>query len=467
VRALAKDGLSFRRAYSTAGATPQSFAGILLSNFFQNYGISRGVPDHLDTLAEALRRGGFHTVGLNAANVLISHFYGYDRGFEEFCDFFEGTETEATDGTFVARVKHSGHRVSPTETEAVRRQLEARPQLLKVLLEVTGKRPADLVRHIAGLKRFNYSAADLMRWTLEALRRNRGRARQFYWLHLMDVHEPIHVPFSPVGHFSPVEQVLLDACATSPFGVMALRGQADKYRQLYDSAVSYVDFNVGILVNFLADAGLLERSLVCVTGDHGQELLEEGRFGHGYDRLTEPVIHVPLLFGGGLARRISPALAERPVSSLDIAPTILDVCSLPPPASFLGRSLNDTEPRPVYGQTFYEGVRNRAPDKTTRRLFLKPYPRPVKYYCKEMFYHIQGDYQLIHDVASGRGELHPLGGRHGASPTGEKPDPERMRRQARAYFESVYEVPDQQTSARFGGGERELVEARLKQLGYL
>ena len=87
--AMAAEGVGFPRAYSTAGHTAMSFPGLLLSNYFQNFGRSRTVPAHLTTLAEALAANGFRTVALNAGNVQISHFYGYDRGFSEFHDFID------------------------------------------------------------------------------------------------------------------------------------------------------------------------------------------------------------------------------------------------------------------------------------------------------------------------------------------------------------------------------------------
>ncbi|MHC4789773.1 MAG: sulfatase-like hydrolase/transferase, partial [Planctomycetota bacterium] len=87
VEELAAGGINFPRAYATAGQTAQSFPGILLSNFFQNFGRSRAVPDTLTTLAEALSRAGYYSVAYNAANPHVSHFYGYDRGFDEFHDY--------------------------------------------------------------------------------------------------------------------------------------------------------------------------------------------------------------------------------------------------------------------------------------------------------------------------------------------------------------------------------------------
>jgi len=85
--ALAAEGVNYRRAYATAGQTSQSFPGLLLSNFFQNFGRSRAVPDALTSVAEVFSRNGYRTVALNAANPHISRFYGYDKGFDEYTDF--------------------------------------------------------------------------------------------------------------------------------------------------------------------------------------------------------------------------------------------------------------------------------------------------------------------------------------------------------------------------------------------
>ncbi|MHC5033494.1 MAG: sulfatase [Planctomycetota bacterium] len=464
---LAREGVSFPRAYATAGATPQSFVGIFLSNFFQNVGTSRGLPEHMSTLAEVLCSSGFHTVGFNAANVLISHFYGYGRGFEEFCDFFEPRDIAPGDETFIASVMRSRAEVSEREMLAVRQEFEKRADLRAILLQITGKDQETLVRHIAGLKRYNYDAADLAKCTIRSLRENHGSRALFYWQHLMDCHEPVTVPFARLGCYSPVEQFFLNACVSSPVGRAALSTGAGKYGQLYDSAVSYVDLNLGILVAFLADSGLLQKSLICVTADHGQELLEGGAFGHAYDRLSETVVHVPLIFGGGLAGQIDAAHADRPVSCLDIAPTILDVCGIAPPATFLGRTLNDTEQRPIYGQSFYDGVRNRAPDKTTRRLFLKPHPRPVKEHCKEMFFCIEGGHQIIHDAGSGKTELHSLRSCPDGSTGSREPEAAALICQARTYFEETYDVPEQHQPGGPSEHEMETVERRLEHLGYL
>ncbi|MCK4376022.1 MAG: sulfatase-like hydrolase/transferase, partial [Candidatus Brocadiae bacterium] len=359
--ALGAEGVSFGRAYSTAGQTAQSFPGILLSNFFQSFGRSRCIPDHLAALPEVMCANGYYTVAYNAANPHVSHFYGYDRGFDEFYDFLAPENFDYLGGVFA---DNSPRRMLPAterEVRAIFEELQARPDIYDMVKALTGLDGLPLVCHIAQRRRFYpYDAADLVKGAIGTLLAGSDRRKQFYWLHFMDLHENITVPFSRLGGFSAVEQFLLNTCLASPMGQQVLRGNAEKYGQLYDSAVSYVDMNVEILRNFLADHGLLESSLICLTADHGQELLEGGVFGHGYDRLAEGVVHVPLIFGGGLAGRIDGSHGDRAVSTLDIAPTILDVCEIAEaPDTFLGSSLNDVRPRPIYGQTFYGGADNR------------------------------------------------------------------------------------------------------------
>lgn len=465
IDALAGQGVNFSRAYATAGHTYLSFPGILLSSFYQNFGRGRAVPDHQVTLAEMLSRNGFHTVAYNAANPLISRFYNYDRGFDEFYDFLEvDSATEAGD-SFAARSQ-----LTQQEAAALLEQLRAEPGIVELLGQMVRKENTTIRDFLIRTRQvFRVKAAEVVKDTIGSLLHNRRRPALFYWLHLMDVHEDISVPFSRLGSFGPAEQILLNGCTYCRGGREVLSGMTEKYRQLYDSAVSYVDMNLEILRNLLADSGLLEASLICLTADHGQELMERGFVAHGPKRLRYEVVHVPLVFGGGLARRISGQCCDRPVSTLDIAPTILDVCGIEQvPRTFLGKTLNDMRPRPVYGQSFYDGIQNRArADGVLWRCYTGPRPGAVKDHCKEMFFCIEGDYQLIHDAGTGKSELHRLPGLPGARTDGEPPDPERLKLQAQDYFEQVYALPERDATHELSESERAVLERRLRELGYL
>ncbi len=455
--AMAAEGVGFPRAYSTAGHTAMSFPGLLLSNYFQNFGRSRAVPPHLTTLAEALTAGGFRTTALNAGNVQVSHFYGYDRGFEAFHDFIDERGRDAA-GFETAMTPPEA------ELEALLADCRARPEVLGMVEELTGLRGDALLGHLREHRRYYpCDAARAVQRTIASIEAGPPDADRFYWLHLMDVHEDIAVPTSRLGAFSPAEQLLLNLCADSPAGRLVLARDPARYVALYDAAVSYVDMNLAVLDDYLRSAGLLEQSLICVTADHGQALFEDGLFGHDFAWLEERQVHVPLVFGGGLAHPLRGCGTDRAVSTLDVAPTILDLCGVARPESFLGRSLREGAARPVRGQSFCGGARNRAGGGGAWRFYLQPFPHPIKQWGREVLYAIEGGWQIICDVRRNAAQLRPLR----SCPPAPQPDPAGMRDRLTAYFERTYDVPEQHPAAGVSARDRETVAARLQHLGYL
>jgi len=74
---------------------------------------------------------------------------------------------------------------------------------------------------------------------------------------------------------------------------------------------------------------------MAVTADHGEEFLDHGGRFHAPVKLTEELIHVPLLMRvPGVPHRD----VQRPVSLIDLAPTLLEALDIPSPAGFWGRS---------------------------------------------------------------------------------------------------------------------------------
>jgi arylsulfatase len=98
----------------------------------------------------------------------------------------------------------------------------------------------------------------------------------------------------------------------------------------YDAEIAWWDHCFGELVAELGSRGLLDRTLVVVTADHGEGFLEHGTWRHG-NSLHEEVLRVPLVVrlpGGGPAKR-----AGWPVSLTDLPATILSAAGFGPPAS--------------------------------------------------------------------------------------------------------------------------------------
>jgi membrane-anchored protein YejM (alkaline phosphatase superfamily) len=88
----------------------------------------------------------------------------------------------------------------------------------------------------------------------------------------------------------------------------------------YRNALGYVDSQIERVIRGLESRGVLDNTLVFITGDHGEEFGERGYRGHGgafdrYQTSTVMVAHLP----GEPARQV-----RRLTSHLDVVPTILE-----------------------------------------------------------------------------------------------------------------------------------------------
>src|SRR5262249_9064248 len=117
-----------------------------------------------------------------------------------------------------------------------------------------------------------------------------------------------------------------------PIDVEFLRGA-------YDEEIAFVDRELGRLFAELESRGLLAKTLVIFTADHGEEFLDHGGFEHGHAVFDE-VVRVPLvIWGPGVA----PGRSDAVVSLRDVPATVLGAFAIAPPPGFPGRSLLDAE----------------------------------------------------------------------------------------------------------------------------
>lgn len=112
-------------------------------------------------------------------------------------------------------------------------------------------------------------------------------------------------------------------------------------KAMYQSEISHADKHLGNLFQALKKIGLYDRSLIVFVADHGEEFLERGDGWIGHERkLFQEQIHVPLLFKlPGNSKR---GTVEEYVSTMDIAPTIIDSQGLHVPGGYAypGKSFN-------------------------------------------------------------------------------------------------------------------------------
>jgi len=119
---------------------------------------------------------------------------------------------------------------------------------------------------------------------------------------------------------------------------LSLLRRLDEWRPLvraYLATTSFLDSQVGRLLEALERSGRAGRTIVVFWSDHGWHLGEKGITGK--NTLWERSTRVPLVFSGpGVA---AGARCARPAELLDIYPTLLELCGLPAVAGLEGHSL--------------------------------------------------------------------------------------------------------------------------------
>jgi arylsulfatase A-like enzyme len=113
--------------------------------------------------------------------------------------------------------------------------------------------------------------------------------------------------------------------------------EARQVIRAYIASISWADWNLGRVMAELDRLGLRENTIIVFAVDHGYQLGEKGKWSKA-GSLFEMGTRVPLLMvvpgapGNGQA-------CFRIVESLDIYPTLTELCGLPPPAGLEGQSL--------------------------------------------------------------------------------------------------------------------------------
>jgi choline-sulfatase len=112
---------------------------------------------------------------------------------------------------------------------------------------------------------------------------------------------------------------------------------------LYDGELAFTDLHIGRLLDALRARGLLERTIVAVTGDHGEGFGEHGIDLHGYHLYAAQtrvplIIHVPGL---------PPHRSSTPAGHVDLFPTLLNLAGGRPDPELMGRSLVDVLASPA------------------------------------------------------------------------------------------------------------------------
>lgn len=111
---------------------------------------------------------------------------------------------------------------------------------------------------------------------------------------------------------------------------------AEQCRRHYAACVTYADAMVGKLIDQLKQSGQADNTVVILWGDHGWHLGEHSIWGK--HALFEESVHSPLIVSVPNATTAGSRVDEI-VETLDIFPTVCDLCKLPTPETASGESL--------------------------------------------------------------------------------------------------------------------------------
>lgn len=291
IDALAARGARFATAHSTTSWTLPSHMALMtgLTNDLHGMVIDFAQLDPARTMmAEVFQRAGYETGGVFGGLYLDPQF-GFGRGFRTYVNC--GVDFTAKNA---AVAEHESHRIvtAPKTTAAAESFLDSR----------NTDKPF------------------------------------FLFLHHWDVHFDYMAPKEYVDRFTNGGRGRFDV---SNFYVNpAIRADMDPealayVKGCYDAEIRFVDDHLSRLFAKLDRLGVTDDTFVVVTADHGEEFFDHGNKGHRLN-LHEETLRIPLVIAGP---GIAPSVIENGVRLIDVMPTLLDLCGLPPEGDCVGKSL--------------------------------------------------------------------------------------------------------------------------------
>ncbi len=135
----------------------------------------------------------------------------------------------------------------------------------------------------------------------------------FSWVHFYDPHQPYQPPAEYIE-----------------------KGREDNELKRYAGEIEFVDKYVGEIIADLKAAGILDKTLIVIAGDHGEAFGEHLEYGHSIFCYEEN-LKVPLIFYNETI--LEKKTIEDPAGLVDIMPTILDLLGIQIPADVQGTSI--------------------------------------------------------------------------------------------------------------------------------
>lgn len=295
----AREGVLFERALSSAPWTLPSHASMMTGRTAGSLGAGWRTPLSRapETLADAMSARGYRTAAFVANFLYTSYESGLARGFAHFDDYPFSLRLILLHASLV-RTSFATHLYEDHSRQGI-------GSAVRAFNLGVGNVPADVVRPA------NSVTDAFLQWQAG----NEGRPF-FAFLNYFDAHGPYRSPQPWASRFGGAHPKKLDH---------------------YDNSIAWLDHELGRLLDSLEHRTVLDRTIVVITSDHGEQFGEHRLSGHA-NSLYLPLLHVPLVIRYPArvpaGRRVGAIVPTR-----DIAATVLDLAGGRGGVALPGRSL--------------------------------------------------------------------------------------------------------------------------------
>ncbi|MEN8724809.1 MAG: sulfatase [Lentimonas sp.] len=163
---------------------------------------------------------------------------------------------------------------------------------------------------------------------------------KYFYLYDQD---DMQAPFFPENDLDDVPQIIRDYKSNKEYGVTS-----ESHKGLltaYYASVSYMDAQVGRVLDALEAKGLKDNTIVVFTSDHGYLLGHHGKYQKQH--LFEEATRVPFIISVPWMAAEHGKGTSQLTELIDLYPTLTDLAGVPAPASLQGTSL-----RPLLEDTY-------------------------------------------------------------------------------------------------------------------
>lgn len=282
---LAAKGFSFSKAISASSWTVPSFMSIFTGTFpsvhkvtnkFVTFSESEKkisnmaeLAPEIETLATQFKTAGYATGGFTG-DAGVSGKFGYRQGFDVYTD-----ET-----TFGGLENSAGHALTWIDS-------------------------------LGGKKFFMFFHGYDLHGQFKEVAGYRGRF----------VPKDYRGPFNGSG----AQEAKLREDQLTPKGISLSTADVDFWNGFYDSKIRDADDRLKAFLDALDKKGVLQKTIIVVVSDHGEEFYEHKGFDHGQS-LYDELVHVPLIIVSPKLQKTG--IIDRQISMIDVAPTVLELAGV-------------------------------------------------------------------------------------------------------------------------------------------